>query len=136
MLYATAFLSLLSPTMCWLASPEFLGWPLIQLGGQTQADLAPLREDTDGNISGCTLPGPPQQRWRRDAPQPPAVFQLRQERDTCVRIPVGSLRCVSWNMRGLLGSTASSQASREQKQKYTKRLTDENDVICLQEAHG
>ena len=75
------------------------------------------------------------ERWRRGALQPPEVRQLRQERDTCVHIPVGGLRCVSWNTRGLLGSTA-SDVSREQTQKYLKRVTDKNDVICLQEAHG
>ena len=77
-----------------------------------QPDLAPMREDANGDIPGCALLGYPHQRWRRDASQPPEVLQLRQERDTCVHIPVGRLRCVSWNTRGgLLGSIASSQVS-------------------------
>ena len=46
------------------------------------------------------------------------------------------VRCVSWNTRGLLLSAAFSQVSWEQKHKYFKRLTDQNDVICLQETHG
>ena len=126
----------LSPMTCWSASPEFLGCPLIQPGGQVQADLAPLRENAYGNIPGCVLPGPPHQRWQRDSSQPPKILQLHQARDTCVHIPTGVLRCVSWKTRGLLGSTASSQVSRKQKQKYSQRLTDKNDVICLQETHG
>ena len=43
---------------------------------------------------------------------------------------------MSRNTRGLLGSTASSQVSREQKQEYLKRLTVKNDVICLEETRG
>ena len=126
----------LSPTTCWLAGPEFLGWPLIQPGGQVQGDLAPLREDSYVNIPGCALPGPPHQRWRRDAPQPLEILQPRQGMDTRVHIPEGGLRCVSWNTRRLLGSTASSQVSREQKQKHLQRVTEKNDIVCLQESHG
>ena len=85
---------------CWPAIHEFLGWSLIQRGGEVQADLAPLREDTYDNLPGCVLPAPPNQRWRRDDLQPPEVLQLRQERNTCVHNPVGGLRCVSWNTRG------------------------------------
>ena len=44
--------------------------------------------------------------------------------DTCVHIPTGGLRCVSWNTRGLLGSTAASQISREQKHEYLTRLSE------------
>ena len=36
----------------------------------------------------------------------------------------------------LLGSTASSQRSREQKQIYLTRLARNDDIICLQETHG
>ena len=43
---------------------------------------------------------------------------------------------MSWNTKGLLKSTASSLVSRELKQTYLKRLTDKNDVICLQETRG
>ena len=126
----------LSLTTCWPAGPEFLGWPLIHPGGEVQADLAPLREDSCVNIPGCALPGPPHQRWRRDAPQPLEILQPRQGMETCVHIPEGGLRCASWNTRGLLGSTASSQVSSEQKQKHLQRLTEKNDIVCLQEAHG
>ena len=56
--------------------------------------------------------------------------------ETCVHIPEGGLRCASWNTRGLLGSTASSQVSSEQKQKHLQRLTEKNDIVCLHEAHG
>ena len=40
----------------WLADPDFLGWPLIQVGVQAQADMAPLREEANDNIPGCALP--------------------------------------------------------------------------------
>ena len=104
-------------------------FPVQPSDNQVQADLAPLREDAFDNIPGCVLLGPPHQRSRRDALQPPEILQPRQERDTCVHIPEDSLR-------GLLGSTTSSQVSREQKQKYLKWLTDKNDSVCLQETHG
>ena len=68
-----------------------------------QADPAPLREDADRNLSGCVLLGHLHQRWRRDASQPPEVFQRQLVRDTCVDISVGGFRCVSWTTRGLLG---------------------------------
>ena len=55
---------------------------------------------------------------------------------TCVHNPTGGLRCVSWNSRGLLGSAASSQRSREQKHIYLRRPARNNDIICLQETHG
>ena len=38
--------------------------------------------------------------------------------------------------RGLLGSTASSHRSTEQKHIYLTRLARNNDIICLQETHG
>ena len=80
--------------------------------------------------------GPSHQRWRRDALQPPEVPQPHYARDTCVHNPESGLRCASWKSRELLGSTASSQTSREQKHRYLKRLIDKNDVVCVQETHG
>ena len=99
MLYAAEFPR---STTCWLAGPEFFGWPLIQPGEEVQADLAPLREDTNKNIPGCAVSGPLHQRWRRDALRPLEILQPRQERDTCVHTPEGGLRRVSWNTRGFL----------------------------------
>ena len=80
--------------------------------------------------------GPSHSRWRRDALQPPEVPQPHCARDTCVHISESGLRCASWNARGLLGSTASSQTSREQKHRYLKRRVDKIDVVCVQETHG
>ena len=55
---------------------------------------------------------------------------------TCGHFPDGSLRCIAWNARGLFGSVLSSQINRELKLKYLSRLLDNDDIICLQEAHG
>ena len=96
-----------SSMTCWLVVSDFLGWPLIQPGGQVQADMAQLRVNAYRNIPGDALLGPPHQRWRSDALQPPEILQPRQERDTCAHLPEGGLRCVSWNTRGLLGSASS-----------------------------
>ena len=96
-----------SSMTCWLVVSDFLDWPLIQPGGQVQADMAQLRENAYRNIPGDALLGPPHQRWRSDALQPPEILQHRQERDTCAHLPEGGLRCVSWNTRGLLGSASS-----------------------------
>ena len=52
----------------------------------------------------------------------PVLVCHRVSRDTCVHIPAGGPRCVSWNTRGLLGSAASAQRSREQKHIYLTRL--------------
>ena len=101
-----------------------------------QADVVLLHENAHESNPGHAHPGPGHSRWRRDALQPPEVPQPHCARDTCVHTPESGLRCASWNARGLLGSTASSQTSREQKHRYLKRLTDKNDVVCVQETHG
>ena len=75
-------------------------------------------------------------RWRRDALQPPALQRVQLDRNTCVHILDGGLRCVTWNTRGLVGSPTSPQLSREKKHIYFERLAENNDVICLQENHG
>ena len=85
MSYVTEFLPL--PYDMLACDPEFIGWTLIQPGGPVQADLAPLRKDAHSKIPRCVLRGPPYQRWRRGALQPPEVLQLRQERDTYVHVP-------------------------------------------------
>ena len=58
----------------------------------------------------------------------PEVLRDQPTRDTCVHIPTGGLWFVSRNTRGLLGSTASSQRSREQKYIYLTRFTRNNDI--------
>ena len=91
-----------------------------------------VQEDANGDGPGNAHLGPPHQRWRRDALQPPEVPRDQPTRDTCAHSPTGGLRCVSWNTRGLLGSTASSQRSRVQKNNYLTRLARNNDIMCLQ----
>ena len=110
------------PTTCCPAGPESLTWPEIQPGRHGQAEHVPLYEEASGVRPGCALCGPSHQRGRRDAPQPHKVLRGQLTRDTCIHIPPGSLRCVSWSTRGLHGSTASSQTSGDQKQKNLRRL--------------
>ena len=128
--------SLFSPATCWPVGPMSLEWPLAQPGGPVQHGPALSHEDANSDRLGNARLGPPHQCWRRDAFQPPAVPRDQPSRDTCVHIPTEGLRCVSWSTRGLLGSTASSQRSREPKHVYLTRLTKKDDIICLQETHG
>ena len=79
---------------------------------------------------------PPHLRWRRDALQPLGIQQVRRDGNTCIHIPDGGLRCVSWNTRGLTGSPFSPQSSRERKHNYFTRRTQNNDIVCLQDTHG
>ena len=60
----------------------------------------------------------------------------RLDRNTCAHIPDDGLRCVTWNTGCLVGSVTSSRISRELKHCYFRRLTEINNVICLQEVHG
>ena len=124
------------PTTYWPVDSNILAWPRIQLARQAQADVLPLHEDAHDPVPACALRGRGHHRWRRDALQLPERLQPCWERDTCAHIPERGLRCASWNTRGLLGSTASSHTSRDQKNHYLKRLADKNDVVCLQETHG
>ena len=57
--------------------------------------------------------------------------QPQYGRDTCSHIHGSGFRC-----RRLLGSTASSQTSGEQKHRDLIRLIDKNDVVCFQETCG
>ena len=123
----------LSSTTCLPVGPMSLEWPLAQPGGPFQPDHSPLHEDANSDCPGNAHLGPPHQRWRRHDLQLPEVLRGQPTRDTCVHVPTGGLRCVSWNTRGFLGSTASSQRSREQKHIYLTRLARNSDIICLQE---
>ena len=113
-----------------------LVWPVAPTGGLDQLGLSLSREDTNGEHLENVHLASPQLRWRRDALQPPGVQRDQLSRNTCVHIPDGGLRCVTWNTRGLIGSPASSQRSREQKHNYFSRLTKNNGIICTQEIHG
>ena len=73
-------------------------------------------------------------RWRRDAPS--TGRNTGSDRNTCVLIPEGGLRCVTWNTRGLIGHPSSPQLSWEKKHIYLKRLPGNNDFTCLEEFHG
>ena len=122
MLYVTES-HLLSPTTCLL-----VGGPMspsgLQLNQEDSFSLSThfLQKDAKSDRPGNAHLGPPHQRWRRDVLQHLELFRDQPTRDTCVHIPTGGLRCVSWNTRGLLVSTASSQRSREQKHIYLTRL--------------
>ena len=106
--------------------------PVAPLGRADHSSLSPSREDpNDGHLEEDRL-APPHLRWRRNALQPPEIKRGCLDRNTCVHIPEGGLRCVTWNTRGLFGSPFSSQTSRERKHNYFGRLTGSNDIICLQ----
>ena len=68
--------------------------------------------------------------------RPPQIQRGGLDRNTCVHIPDGGLRCITWHTRGLIGSPTSSQLSREQKHSYFSRPIENNNIICLQEVHG
>ena len=73
-------------------------WPA---AGYWRSTLSHARR-CDGHVENAHL-ALPQLRWRRDALQPPEIQRVRRDRNTCVHIPDGGLRCVTWNMRGLQG---------------------------------
>ena len=122
------------PTTCRPVDSNILAWPRIQPSCQVQAHVLPLHEDAHDPAPACALAGPGHHRWRRDALQLPEVLQPCWERVTCAQKPERG-RCATWNTRGLLGSTASSQTFWEQKH-HLKRLAEKSDVVCLQETHG
>ena len=92
-------------------------------------------EPNDEHPEGA-LPAIPHPRWRRDALQPLQTQRSSLDRNTCVHIPSGGLRSVTWNTGGLLGSVTSSRNSREHKHSYFRRLYRNNNIICLQEVTG
>ena len=91
------------------ARPMFLEWPTALLAGSDQSSPSSSHEDLLDEHRGDALPALPHLRWRGDALQPPQVQQFGVDRNTCVHIPDGGLRCVTWNTRGLIGSVSSSQ---------------------------
>ena len=113
-----------------------LEWPLAPQGGLVQSHHSMPQEDANGERPENAHFALPHLRWRRDALQPPEVHRDRLNRDTCTHIPDGGLRCDTWNTRGLIGSPASPQLSREKKHICLTRHAKNNDVICLQESHG
>ena len=104
--------------------------------GSDQSCLSSSHEDPNDEHPEDALPTLPHLRWRRDALQPPQIQRGSPDRNTCVHIPDGGLRCVTWSTRGLIGSLVSSQLSTEQKHGYLRRLIENNNIICLQEVHG
>ena len=121
---------------CSQVGPMSLEWPAAPPGEFDHSSVSPSREDlNDGHVENAHL-ALPQLRWRRHALQPPEIQRVRLDRNTCVHIPDGGLRCVTWNTRGLIGSPFSAQSSRERKHDYFIRLTKNNDIVCLQEIHG
>ena len=112
-----------------------LEWPVAPTRGLDQSGLPLSQEDANGEHLENAHLASPHLRWRRDALQPLGVQRDRLSRNTCVHIPAGGLRCVTWSTRGLIGSPASPQLSRKIHIYFT-RLTKNNDIICLQEKHG
>ena len=100
------------------SGPMSLEWPVAPPAGSDQSNLSSSHEDLHDKHSGDALPAPPHLRWMRDALQPHQLQQGCLERNTCVHIPDGGLRCVTWNSRGLNGSVSSSQISTELKLYY------------------
>ena len=56
--------------------------------------------------------------------------------DGCGPLLSEGMRCITWKTRGLDGSVFSKQKKREFKLKYFKRLSDANNILCLQEVRG
>ena len=104
-----------SSTTCWPWDP----W-LTQPGRHVQLGHASLDEDANSDRPGSAPCGPPHQRWRRDALQPPEVprSQLPQGH-VC---PPSDRRLAKRLMEHERASWI-SQTSREQKQNYLRRLT-------------
>ena len=101
---------------CLQVGPMSLEWPVALPAGPDQSCLSSSHEDPNDEHPEGALPRLPHLRWRRDALQPPGVQRTRSSRNTCVHIPDGGLRCVTWNTR--IGSPASSQLSRKKKHIY------------------
>ena len=99
------------------ARPVSLEWPTALLAGSDQSSPSSSHEDLLDEQPGDALLAPPHLRWRSDALQPPQVQQGGVDWNSCVHIPDGGLRCVTWNTRGPIGSVSSSQISRELKLK-------------------
>ena len=100
---------------CSHVGPTSLESLVVPPGGFDQPSLSPSREDVNDELLENAHPAPPQLRWRRVALQPPEIQRVRLAKDTCVHVPDGGLRCVTWNTRGLIGSPHSPQSSRERK---------------------
>ena len=113
-----------------------LEWPVAPPAGSDQSSVSPSHEDPYGGHPEDALPTHPHLRWRRDALLPPQIQRGSLDRHSCVHVPDGGLRCVTWSTRGLIGFPTSTQLSREQKHHYFSRLIENNNIVCLQEVHG
>ena len=75
-------------------------------------------------------------RWRQDALQAqPQIIQRTTGWDGCGHFLSRGLRCITWNTRGLIGFVFSRHRNREFKLNCLKKLSDHNNIICLQELH-
>ena len=92
---------------CLPMGPIFLEWPAALPPECEQSCPSPSHhKDYNDDHHENSLP---HSRWRRGALQPPQVRHDTAGRDTCGHFPVGGLRCITWNTRGLVGSVLSSQ---------------------------
>ena len=114
---------------CFQVGPMSLEWLVAPPGGVDQPNLPQSQEDfNDGHLENVHL-APPHLRWRRDALQLPEIQRVCLDRNTCAHTPEGGLRCITWNTRGLNGSSSTSQSSRERKHKYFSRHLKNNDIL-------
>ena len=73
-------------------------------------------------------------RWCRSA-LIPSTPPRQPGADTCVHILPSILRIPSWKTRGLLGSTASAQCTREIKLHCFRHLRESSETVFLHETH-
>ena len=111
-----------------------LEWPVAPPEGSHQSGHSPSHEDPNDEHPQDALPALPHSRWERDALQP-QIQRGSLDGNTCVHIPDGGLRCVTWNTRGLVESPTFSQHSKKQKHNYLRRLIENNNIICLLEVY-
>ena len=90
-------------TTCLQVGPMSLDWPQDPIARFDQSRPSSSPEDPSDEQQRGALPASARSRWRQDALQPPILPGIAG-RDTCGPFPDGSLRCITWNTRGLVGS--------------------------------
>ena len=113
-----------------------LGWPTILPGGHVQLGHAPLREDASSDRPGsapCVL------HINVGGATPCSCLKCSGTSRPGTRVSTFRLEACdasSWNTRGFLGSTATSQTFREQKESYLWRLAGEKTSFASRKMHG
>ena len=83
---------------CLQVGPMSLEWLVALPAGSDQSSVSLSHEDPNDRHPGDALPTHQHLRWRRNALQPPQKPQGSRDRNKCVHIPDGGLRCVTWNI--------------------------------------